>query len=57
MTTKAKIFPAILLLLLLCALAAPASAQTGTVAPFTYEILDEETKTAIREKYNFQKYK
>ena len=46
MTTRTKIFPAILLLLLLCAFAAPASAQTGTAAPFTYEILDEENKIA-----------
>ena len=41
-----RLIPAVLILLLLCLAAAAASAEKREAKPYTYEILDEETKTA-----------
>ena len=52
MTATKKMVLTVLIILGLCALAAAACAETKTAAPFTYEILDEENKTAQIVDYN-----
>ena len=52
MTATKKIIRTLLIILGLCMLAAAACAETKTVMPYTYEILDEENKTAQIVDYN-----